>query len=568
MRKNLIKALCVIIAVMMLAGLSDGCGSKQQTPANESDSQQTTVNASNETTQAASSSTAAGNSTGDLEWKSDTSPITFSAFMDAPSSVPFKWGQDEVSGEITKRTGVTVDIKRATTTDSTQLSTLLASGELPDFIITGSAPMRTTLWKQGFAQPLNQLIDKYCPNMWGIIPKGEKGVYTENDGNLYLLAAWYYDIETIAKIPGVGMVFPSFNIDRPMYEAIGKPPMKTLDDYKAVLLKIKEKYPDMKFPAYDSSTTQPDSPDNMAQTINRIFGGKDLLAINEDDTVHMNFRDEPYLKAVKYINGLFRDKLFNPENFTIKATSDQEKEIIKNQKIFSYWGETWYITANSDASAAGPYDPFEPPQEPNIPLKLRNGLYNIGSGYTFITSKCKNPERAIKYLEYSVSKEGQMLMGWGVEGKDYTWEKDSAKMSDYSANLWNKDQTKYYTELGMYADSAWLIDGWTNWAGIYWQNIQTPKLGMQSGIYNKYADNDPYQSYLVLPSDSKEYVKLNQIKELWTTSLPRMYLAKSEEECAANYKDFISKAEKLGLADVEKAYTGLYGIWKKKLEGK
>ena len=168
MKKDLARVLSLAISCIFLMSLFIGCGAA---PA-PADSQNSSSAASNTTEASAEASTTAAEPNAP-EWESDTSPVTLTAYIDFPQAKFNGWGNDDVSKEIAKRTGVTIDLKTASSDDSQELNMMLASNDLPDYIIINAGgPMRQVLWKQGFAQPLNKLIDQYCPNMWKQYPQG------------------------------------------------------------------------------------------------------------------------------------------------------------------------------------------------------------------------------------------------------------------------------------------------------------------------------------------------------------------------------------------------------------
>ncbi|OQB12670.1 MAG: Lipoprotein LipO precursor [Firmicutes bacterium ADurb.Bin193] len=63
----------------------------------------------------------------------------------------------------------------------------------------------------------------------------------------------------------------------------------------------------------------------------------------------------------------------------------------------------------------------------------REGLVN-NSGCVAITSSCEYPELALKYLDYGYSKEGHMLMNFGIEGVSYEIIDGEPKYTDLIMN--------------------------------------------------------------------------------------------------------------------------------------
>ncbi|HOJ12417.1 MAG TPA: extracellular solute-binding protein [Clostridiales bacterium] len=495
-------------------------------------------------------------------------PITFTAFIDRPVSAWNGWGNDPVTKEVTRRTGVSVTVSSATTTDSTKLSAMIATDNLPDFIITrGKSPIQNVLSEQGYLLALNQLMDQYAPEMRKIVPKDLIGLYSNSEGNFYFYPDRFYDVDRVLSVEGyAGAGSTNIRINLTLYEKIGKPPMATLDEYKEALKLIKTLLPDVQFPIYDGNIVMPHHNQNLAQFLNRIYGGTDTKSIANDDTVHLNFKDESYLKAIQYINNLYREGLFNKENFTIQ--SEQFKEVINNDKLFTHWGPGWPIDSVR-GTTDNPYWPIDPPQVPGIQLKIKSQAYSIGGGVcTSISKSCIDPARAIKYLEFMISDEGQLLFGWGIENKDYTYEENYPRYTQSASDLMSADWDKYNREVGAYNyNSAWILNGLTDVWASYWYAKTADKFIMEPGrIMKKYAVNERLNDLTVLPLGAVDEILIEtQIFELWKNSLPSMYLAETEAQCMTAYNDFINKAEKLGLNKLEQAYTEAYRNVKEKL---
>ena len=63
--------------------------------------------------------------------KDDTSPVTLAAFLNFTSTIPFEWGKNDVTKEITKRTGVTIE---ATYAPEGEMS-VMHRDKLPDLLL-------------------------------------------------------------------------------------------------------------------------------------------------------------------------------------------------------------------------------------------------------------------------------------------------------------------------------------------------------------------------------------------------------------------------------------------------
>ena len=74
-----------------------------------------------------------------------------------------------------------------------------------------------------------------------------------------------------------------------------------------------------------------------------------------------------------------------------------------------------------------PYPSIKRDEPPKF-LHQDNVIYN--PGHASITSKCKTPELAMAWLDYSYSKEGYMLANFGIEGVSYNMENGYPKYTE------------------------------------------------------------------------------------------------------------------------------------------
>jgi len=404
--------------------------------------------------------------------------------------------------------------------------------------------------------------------MKAIMPKDMAAVWQEDDGGLYFIPGYYSDADRCLKVKGASTTVSGVTFNQPMYKAIGSPAFTTLEDYRKVLKAVKAKYPTLTYYAYNQPVGVQDSTRNFAQQVARIYGGGALRTIAADGTVHLNFRDAPYLKALKFVNSLYRDGLFNKENFTI-TTMDQHAEIVKNQKVFSVWGQP-FNSYTYDMSETGNYRAMKPPMEPGTKLHWPSVTTGVGGWpLAAIAQSTKNPSRAIKYYEFMMSDEGQMLTYHGIEGKDYTMVDGMPKNSPEKDDMWHKNFGQMQKEMGILNyQIAWFPTNLADSLYYFWLNKSNPGYAYDVAANGPYATNERANELIRVLSDTPEKVIETKVFDLWTQSLPGMYLADSEAEVTKKLNDFIAQAEKLGLKQLEAAYTADSREWMKKLGGK
>ena len=66
-----------------------------------------------------------------------------------------------------------------------------------------------------------------------------------------------------------------------------------------------------------------------------------------------------------------------------------------------------------------------------------------------ITTACKDPVRAIKFLDYLCSDEGQVLINWGIEGVNYTLDADGRRVRSAEEVARAESDVNYTAETGV-----------------------------------------------------------------------------------------------------------------------
>ena len=129
-----------------------------------------------------------------LSWQKDTSPISFTCYIDYDWYALDAWGEEDVSQEITKRTGVSLEVTKAS--DTTQLQVLLAADELPEIVFTANQVQRFE--NPDISYSFDELIEKHCPEFMDMIDPIEIVNNTADDGHFYTLKSHYNNEEAWA----------------------------------------------------------------------------------------------------------------------------------------------------------------------------------------------------------------------------------------------------------------------------------------------------------------------------------------------------------------------------------
>ena len=229
--KKHIKITCLVVAVAMMMSLFAACGSKKSTGTE-------TANETAASTEATFATTAADTRPG---WMKDTSPITLDWYVNY-SWFSAKW-ETANSKYITDKTGVSLNIMVPTGSEAERMNTMIAANQLPDVVtLHWNDTAVKQLESSGLVYPLNELAKKYDPYFFEVASKSSMNWYTREDGNLYGYPNFSVGPDKI-KPNSKLMSNQTFLVRKDIYEAIGKPEMRTPEGFLNALKLAKEKFP-------------------------------------------------------------------------------------------------------------------------------------------------------------------------------------------------------------------------------------------------------------------------------------------------------------------------------------
>ncbi|BBI30860.1 extracellular solute-binding protein [Cohnella abietis] len=146
---------------------------------------------------------------------------------------------------------------------------------------------------------------------------------------------------------------------------------------------------------------------DLAINVNHTFGRD-----KEGKIVHESQTDYP-LKRVEYVQKLLKEKLMNPEFYTMDE--NRATEGILNGSFAIVADMHNYLDFNKDMH----YLPIGPLNEGDKPFRMGLDFKSSGGAWA-IPSTTKKPEDIVKFADFLASREGKLLWQYGIEGRDYT----------------------------------------------------------------------------------------------------------------------------------------------------
>ncbi|ANE48705.1 ABC transporter substrate-binding protein [Paenibacillus swuensis] len=502
-------------------------------------------------------------------WKEDTSPITLDWYVNF-SWASKDWGKTVVTKYITKKTGVNLKMIIPAGNEIEKLNTMIASGKLPDLLtISWSEDVVKQLIDSGMVLPLNELAKEYDPYFFKVTDPAKLAWYTQEDGNVYGLPNYSVSPMDYKKYGDTYTSNQTFIVRKDMYEALGKPDMRTPEGFLGALKAAKEKYPKVNgqplIPLgltefHDKGSYSMMNGDKLDSLLQNFLA----IPMAKDGKVYDRTTDPEFIKWMKVFRQANEEGLLSKEVFIDKRQQMDEKFTQgryfaslyqandmagQNEEIYRNDKNRVYIAVDGPANAE-----MTPPT-----------LYGPGiSGWTLtlISKNVKNKERAIKFLSYLVSEEGQRDFYLGEKGVTYDTIDGKDQILPKLLEEKKKSEEAYFTKYGL-EGASWLGD--SNILQQWQPPSKDPVKQPRDWTKGKLVDFSAFE--LTMPGGmTPEGVKANKISLLWGDTLPKLMLAKTEADFDKLWDTFIKKRDSLGFKEVEEYRQKRYEENLKKLE--
>lgn len=512
--------------------------------------------------------------------KQDLKPVTFS-FFGADASPNWNKMQDEVGKVITEKTGVTIKAEYAESGGATdKISLMAASGQYPDMVFAKGDVDK--LVDAGALIDLTDLIDKYAPNLKKVYGKYMQRLkYSKEDTSIYVLPSNDSIDQTYFDAGG------GFELQQRVLKELGYPQIRTLEDYENALKTYYAKHPTTDGKPTIPLTLDTDDWRIMITGTNPAFLATGLPDDGEyyinPDTYEASFhiRRPEEKEYFRWLNKMFNEGLLDKEAFVQK--SDQYKSKIASGRVLGLIDQEWgYGDAENAIKSKdeGAYTYGHFPVTISADVKDHSfAPTGFMAGYGIaITKDCKDPVRAIQFLDWMASDEGQVLRNWGIEGKQYNVENgirvipadiQKQKIEDNTNFTKNTGIGLYFVFGPHYGDGVkdpsgsyyttnfpdQIVAGYTNaeketlkaYGATTWKDLFPKETEFKERPYGA-AWNIP------APSDSDYNVIFKKAEDIIWKKIPEAVLAKPADFDKV-YDSMLKQLDDVNLGKIEKIYT-------------
>lgn len=499
-----------------------------------------------------------------IGWKkyaAEQNPVTLNWYINY-SWFPMDWGKNMVSKQITKDTGVNINFVTPAGNQEETINALVASDSLPDIVTLGWwEPQINDMIKNKMVYALNELADQYDPYFYEVTDPTVVNWYSDENGDIYGYPNSAYTPEAVETHSNIGSN-QTFLVRKDIYEAIGSPDMTTQEGFEAAVKKAVEMFPEV-----DGKPLIPIGShifeENGCNSFDNFLMNFLAVPYEKDGKLYDRHSDPEYLSWLKFFRKLGEEGYLSSDIFVDQRTQMNEK-VAEGRYFCMLYQRTDIADQESTLYEKNPdsiYIAVDGPKNSKgddyvLPTNAINGWT-----LTLISKNCKHPDRAIAFLDYMMSEEGQKMISLGVEGEMYDWVDGKAVLKDEVKKLLTTDRKKYDEVYGA-DDAYWMLQN--NVMQLDWMpEKQYPLNQMEEWTY-------PYTRYLgeyeVTKQDDSEMSRINsRIDKLWGKTLPRLLLAKSDEEFDQLFETFVEERETLGYSQLVKEHQKTMEENKKRL---
>jgi len=561
--KQKLQIVMMVLILSLTVGLLAGCGKKDES------SQQTENVATKNGEETKGGDDAKIEEITYTYWSADTTAGQLDDGYESP-----------VSQKIKEITGVTLDKEFAIGDPREKLSFMAASGDYPDFIY--ALEYSNIIVEAGGFVRLDELIEEYGPNIKKLYGDDLARLrYSQEDPSIYFLG-----LPTVGEKryePELG-----FQVQHAAIQELGYPKMETLQDFEDAIKTYVEKNPTingkptiglslladdwrLKISVTNPAVAATGGPDDGEWYYDTKTGKAELHLLREDEKEYF-----------RWLNHMKELGLLDPESFIQKY--DQYQAKIAEGRVVALADAKWeYVDAELALVAA------DMPERAYgmYPLTLDDSYtfadfrpFGYSGGYGVgISTSCKDPVAAIKFLDWMCSDDAQVLFRWGIEGEHYSVVDGHRVFTDEIFKMQNEDPSfPVKTGIGIYS-WPWpgygqgaidpegdyysptyketIIDGYTEiekevlkaYGATMWKDLYPDESNFEKSPYGLLWQ-------INIPSDTDAAIIMARYDEITAKRIPEVILGDAEN-FDKNWDSFMKELEEIDVALLTEEFNKL-----------
>lgn len=338
------------------------------------------------------------------------------------------WKDVLVLKEYEKKSGIKMAYEETPTQGCSEKRNLLfASNELPDLFLRADLS-NTDISKYGMQEqmliPLEGLIEKYAPNLKKLFdqyPEAKKTV-TATDGHIYSLP--------VIRLQAAGRGDKIW-INQEWLTKLNLKAPTNVDELFTALRAFRDQDPNGNGKKDEIPLGLRD-PGMVFNTFAGSFGLDRQLGTNaniDNNKVKLWVGDDRYKELLMFLNKLYAEKLLYADFYA------QDLPKWRSNLSQALYGMFFIYASDPFSKVENQFAGMAPIKGPHGDQLLSTGSPLASPIGTFaITRVNKNPEAAIRWVDYFYSEEGSQFFNYGIEGQSYTMKNGKPVIMDSIKN--------------------------------------------------------------------------------------------------------------------------------------
>jgi len=444
--------------------------------------------------------------------------------------------------------------------DSLQEFQLQATNQFPDDIY-GGAGMKDGIYTyamQGAFQPLDDLIESDAPNFKQFLEEhpAVKRSLVASDGHIYMFP--HVQDGTVAR---------AYFIRQDWLDKLNLEMPTTVEELEKVLYAFRNDDPNGngkkdEIPFFNDRYLEMIRAANLFGA--RVYGNDNLterICLDENDHFYHAWLDDKFKNALIHLAKWYKDGIIDPEVFTRKANTARQTLFTKENvggMTHDWIASTSSYNDNTEVKKIAPdfklVAMLPPSYNGNPGFEEHQRPVCKPDGWA-ISTHCKNPEAAIRFMDWFYSPEGIIAENFGIEGDTYTMQDGKPKFTEKVLQS-GAVNTYLCTNYGAVAHVGYPMDydyeiQWTNEEGnkahdLYLNNANyatpTPILNFTA------EERSIYDQYL---TDLNTY--LDEAVQNFITG---------KTDVNTGWDAYVERAKSLGADEIVKVYESAYQRYK------
>ncbi|MCM1193518.1 MAG: extracellular solute-binding protein [Butyrivibrio sp.] len=374
-------------------------------------------------------------------------PVTFTFYNADGSEDPWT---DPVARKITEATGVTLKTEYPSNGQDNNILLMVATREYPDLIFAKGDS--NILIDNGALIDMSELIEEYGPHIKALYGGEYDSLrYSKEDPAVYQLCSNKVGDEVLttagtAQLQWAVLAENNYAIPH------------TLEEYTEMIRNYMEENPyinGQKTIGISISCTDWHWYTTLSDPAGYIANGATddgQWIVDEENTVYYKHAMEEQKEYFRWLNRMYREGILDPDF----ATQTHEDYIgkIASGRVLGLLDADWDITApESSLKARGLYERTYA----GLPVTIDESVtcavlreQNLGVGWGVgISVSCKDPVRAVQFLDWMCTEEAQVLLNWGIEGVNYFYDENGVRYRTPEEIEQSETNTNYGEETGV-----------------------------------------------------------------------------------------------------------------------